>query len=155
MNVSLQSTSSSKEVCNHELVIKYKVRHLFLYPSAPVQEGKEKRENRTVMIPSLRADGWKWLPLIRWTILPPWRERRRVHSKRCVSYTHAHQGGEKWGSPHVVQRPRTSGLPEISTLDADSCPDPLRPSNSAPVGVRSRDLHSPQALFIVPLQMEV
>lgn len=57
MNVSFQSTSSSKEVCNHELVIKYKVRHVFLYLPAPAQEGKEKRENRTVMTPSLRADG--------------------------------------------------------------------------------------------------
>lgn len=107
-----RSLHLQRESVTHELGRKYKVRHLFLYlPTSLAQEGKEKRENRTVMIPCLRTNERKWLPLIRRAISTPWNEQSCVHSKRFV----IHSWEERRGSPGVVQRP-----PEIGTFDANS-----------------------------------
>jgi len=76
MNVSLQSTSPSKGTCDPELVRKCKVRHLISLPQSREEKKWEKIET-TTMIPSLRADECRWLPLIRWPVLTQWKEKKQ------------------------------------------------------------------------------
>ena len=111
MNVSSQSTLSSKGICESELVRTYKMRQFGTFPLPR----KEKRENKPIMIASLRADEWKLFPLTRWPISSPGKSKE-VSIASGLLPTHAYRGGQSWGLPSVVQRPPPSGLLRLAHL---------------------------------------
>lgn len=138
VNVSLQGAPSSKGACAPGLVRKYKVKYL-IFPtsttlsSPPSPGGKEKRKNRTIMIPSRRVDGWKWLPLIRWPILTPWEEQEACVIHRCSA------GKRELGLAEYGPKASHHGLPRLPHLM--TIPGlHLRPTDFASLGVRWRDL---------------
>lgn len=112
MNVSLQSTLSSKGICESELVRTYKMRQFGI--SSLAQEGKERKQTDN---DHLTQGRWmEIVPINQMAHFIPRQEQRSVHSKRFVSPTHAYQGGQRWGLPSVVQRPPPSGLLRLAHL---------------------------------------
>ena len=140
MNVSLQSTLSSKGICESELVRTYKMRQFGTFSLA--QEGKERKQTNND-----RLTQGRWMeivPINQMAHFIPRQEQRSVHSKRFVLPTHAYQGGQRLEFAKCGPKATSIRTSEISTFDADSWAY-LKPTNPASLGAELRNLHLPQA----------